>query len=129
MGIESMNVIVGQSINGSSYVCDMLGNQIGWYDHEDEILFVREDYEHSEKLNEQIDANNVVIAMYTETEESVKEYFKNRVEKVSDYRSWKRQKRYEAEMADKRIRENMKYLRRGSVKVKNAEDKIKKRHG
>lgn len=126
-----MNIVIGQIVGQSAYVCDKFGNQIGWYDFEDKILFVRHDYQYMDKLSKQIIENNVNSTLYEESEKSVIQYFKDRVQKIIAYKEARREKYYEDQRREAKIKEQFKYIGRKTKykKVKNAESKIKKRHG
>lgn len=124
MTIEEAGVVLHQNIQGSCYVSDKYGNLIGWYDYNSKVLYLDDRYKYADKLLEKCEKATFQIIYSNIEEDEVLKYFAQRRIKVRDYLIKKKQ-----EM--KWINENMKYLpsKKQIKKVKNAESKIKKRHG
>jgi hypothetical protein len=125
--IEDINVVLGTDINGACYITDRFGGLIGWYNYDLKVLNVDGRYKYIEKLLDNIEKHENIdfhINFTIIKDEAALKYFaKRRIKMKEKYEKNKKAIDY--------INENMKYIpsKRNYKKVKNAEQKIKKRHG
>ena len=123
LGIKNIpHIKFSSEVLGSSYVSDKFGGLIGWYSNKDKILRINPDYAHLDSLMVHVKSNNIEW-MFENMEDVVIEYYAERKEKLLAWTERQREIAYENEL---KMKELMPYRK---SKVKNAESKIKKRHG
>jgi hypothetical protein len=121
MEIEDSKMVLGNNINGACYVSDRFGGLIGWYDCNSRTLNVDERYKYIDSLIEScIDANFQIILGKIEEDEVLKYFAKRRIVIRKAIIAKKE--------LNKKLDEQLKYLP-SKRKVKNAAQKIRKRHG
>jgi len=120
LGIEDVNLVLHQNIQGSCYVSDKFGGLIGWYDYNLKILHVDERYKHITKLIEICLNCDFQLNPCFIKEPEVLKYFAERRIRLKKYYE-------EKKLLNKKLDEQMKYLP-SRRKTKNAKKKMDKRH-
>lgn len=121
MGIKDMNLVLGQDVEGTFYVSDKYGNLIGWYDSNIETLHIDERYKHADKLIEKCINQKFSIDFRNIEEPEVLKYFAQR--RISIRNHLLKEKKIN-DYFDKKLQ-----VLPSKRAVKNAEQKINKRHG